>query len=205
MLLEFGVIFEKLDTEEYRSQNDGQNQEDDQCFPFVGFGAVNRQSHGEAAANQHRRVDAAQQNIQVIARRRKRLQVPVSVNEITCKHTAEKHDLGCKKHPHAEPRGLVLLLDIVEVMLPKNFYLRHGPVSPMSKSLQDPFRKRKRLRSLSESVQSFPWEAAREFAIRDLWHPRDFSRQRRRSVKTKSDRSKGADSRQPESKRPPST
>src|SRR6266498_1558121 len=127
MLLEFGVIFEKLDTEEYRSQNDGQNQEDDQCFPFVGFGAVNRQSHGEAAANQHCRVDAAQQNVQLIARRRKRLQVPVSVNEVAGKHTAEEHDLGCEKYPHAEPRGLVLLLDIVEVMGLEWFYLRHGP------------------------------------------------------------------------------
>ena len=92
---------------------------DDQCFPFVGFRAVNRQSHGEAAANQHRRVDAAKPDVQVIARRRKRLQVPVSVNEVARKHTAEKHDLGCEKHPHAEPRGLVLLLDIVEVMLPE--------------------------------------------------------------------------------------
>ena len=68
MLYELRVIFEKLDTEEHRSQNDRQNQEDDQCFPFVGFGAVNCQSHGEAAANQHRRIDSSQYDIEMIAR-----------------------------------------------------------------------------------------------------------------------------------------
>ena len=119
MLLEFGVIFEKLDAKETESQNDGQHQESNQWLPSARFRAIDRQRHGEAAANQHGCIDGPKPQVQVVARAGKRLHVPVSVNEVARKHSAEKHHLRCKKHPHAKPRGLVLLLNIVEVMLSK--------------------------------------------------------------------------------------
>src|SRR5262245_17571973 len=101
MLLEFGVIFVKLDAKESEPQNNGQNQESNQRLPSARFRAIDSQRHGEATANQHGCIDGSKPQVQVVARAGKRLYIPVSVDEVTRKHTAKEHDLRRKKYPHA--------------------------------------------------------------------------------------------------------
>src|SRR5262249_62061488 len=194
MLLEFGVIFEKLDAEENEPQNNRQHQEPNQRLSSTRFRAMNSQSHGEAAADQHRRIRGPKPNVQTVTRSGKRQQVPVSVDKIRRKHAAEKHYLGREKYPHAEPRRLVLLLDTVEVMPSKCFYFRHGLVFRNYKSPPDPSRRRTHLLLPLAPAQSYPWDAAREFPTPGPWRPMDLARQRSHSAKTRSSKPAGADS-----------
>src|SRR5262245_60389187 len=166
---------------------------------------MNSQSHGEAAADQHRRVDGAKPNVQVVTRAGKRQQIPMPVDEISRKHAAEEHHLSREKHPHAEPRSLVLLLDAVEVMPSKCLYLRHGLAFRNYKSPPDPSRRRTRLLSPLAPFQSCPWEAAREFPTPGPWRPKDLPRQRSRSAKTRSSRLAAAHNPPPGLMRRPST
>src|SRR5262249_36163522 len=103
ILFEFGVIFVKLDAEENEPKNDRKHKELNQRLSSTLFRAMNSQSHGEAAADQHRRIGGAKPNVQAVTRSGKRQQVPVPVDKIRRKHAAEKHYLGREKYPHAEP------------------------------------------------------------------------------------------------------
>src|SRR5262245_5752610 len=188
ILFEFGVIFVKLNAEENEPQDDRQHQEPNQRLSSTRFRAMNSQSHGEAAADQHRRIGGAQPNVEAITSTGKRQQIPVPVDEMSGKHAAEEHHLGREKYPHGEPRRLVLLLDTVEVVLSKYFYLRHGLVFRNYKFPPDPSRRRMLLPSPLAPFQSYPWEAAREFPTPGPWRPMDLPQQRSRSAKTRSSR-----------------
>jgi hypothetical protein len=52
----------------------------------------------------------------VVARETERLRVEVPVHGVAEEQAAEEHHLGREERPHPEARGLVLLLEVLEVV-----------------------------------------------------------------------------------------
>src|SRR5262245_12154402 len=72
ILFEFGMVFVKLNAEKNQPQNNRQHQEPNQRLSPTRFRTMNSQSHGEAAADQYRRIDGAEPNVQAVTRAGKR-------------------------------------------------------------------------------------------------------------------------------------
>ena len=79
-------------------------------------GAVHAERHREAAGDQHDGVDAAEPEVELAAPLGEPPRVEVAVDGVERQHPTEEHDLGGEEDPHAEGRGLALLVDVVELM-----------------------------------------------------------------------------------------
>jgi hypothetical protein len=77
---------------------------------------MNRQRHRQAAAEQHEGVDRAKQLDQVRASFGERFGVLESVEQIRKEQPAEEQDFLGEERPHPQLDGVVLLLDVVEMM-----------------------------------------------------------------------------------------
>ena len=77
---------------------------------------ANRQRHRQAAADEHGRVDGAERDVQVVARRGERVRVPRAVDRVDEEQPAEEQNFGEQEDPHPERRRLLLLLEVVEMM-----------------------------------------------------------------------------------------
>ena len=66
--------------------------------------------HEEAGGDEHDRVDAAEPDAELVAAGYERRIVPVAVEQIGEEQSTEEHDFGEQEKPHAEARGLALLL-----------------------------------------------------------------------------------------------
>ena len=86
------------------------------AFAFSHLRGAHRQRHGQAAANQHRGVDGADGDVQHVASRLETGQVEVAIDGVAGEEPAEEHDLGGQENPHAEAGGLVLLLQVLELV-----------------------------------------------------------------------------------------
>ncbi len=96
--------------------SDGQDQERHEGIPFSHLGGAHRQRHGQAAANQHGGVDGADGDVQHVASRLETGQVEVAIDGVAREEPAEEHHLGGEENPHAEAGGLVLLLQVLELV-----------------------------------------------------------------------------------------
>jgi hypothetical protein len=108
VLLKLVQIFCAFDAEKYQPQEDGQQQEAHQPPALVRLRAVHRQGHAQAAADEHCRVNAAEPDVQMVAR--------LAIYRIPQKEAAEEHDLSEQKSPHAKAVGRVLLRHVIELM-----------------------------------------------------------------------------------------
>ena len=77
---------------------------------------MNRENHRQAAREQDERVDAADPKIEMPAGDFEGGRVFDSVDGVAGKNAAEDQDFGCEKHPHAEQRCLLLVLEALEVV-----------------------------------------------------------------------------------------
>ncbi len=117
MVLEFGAVFDVLDPQEDRAEDDGgQNPRHDR-LAALGLGGPHGHGHGQAAADQDGRIDRPQRDVQLMAAQSKGVGVCQAVHHVGREDTAEEHDLGGQEDPHTEERGVSLLLVAVEVVL----------------------------------------------------------------------------------------
>ena len=163
-------------------------EEHHQRLALSGLRAANRHGHGEAAGQQDHGVGGAQANVERAAARLKRGRIERAINRIGREQPAEEHDFGDQEHPDSERVGLVLLLEVLELMghgwaiccltgddCGVRFRQGRPPAS----------RSRKARRSRSECSQNFPSEAERASAIRGRWRPTDSGPRSARSAWTR--------------------
>src|SRR5579871_3857038 len=142
---------------------------------------MDRQGHGQAAADQDDRVNSAEQNVQVMTRRSPSLRILEPIDAVPKEQSAEKHHFGQQKQPHSKRRGFLLLLHIDEVMaqfgmmrvLNRKRLISHSrprfPAPGVSPALQS----RKPLRSRWALLRNSRSAAATAFSIPNRSRPKD--------------------------------
>src|SRR5438128_8968808 len=80
------------------------------------LGGMDRQCHGQAAANQDSSIEGAKEDIEVLTPRYKSPMIGGAIHRITHEQTAKEHNLSQEKGPHTEARCLVLLRRVVKLM-----------------------------------------------------------------------------------------
>src|SRR5919108_4738210 len=93
MLFVLIVVLKRFDRQKYCTQKHRHQQETDQRSVAPELRLMDRQGHGQATAEQHRGVDAAQQQLEMMAPFGEAFIIHDSVSGIAHKQDAEKHDL----------------------------------------------------------------------------------------------------------------
>src|SRR5271157_3198704 len=99
VLLELFVVLDSLDAKEDESKNDGKNQVAQQHGTLGVLGRVDRQNHGQAAADQDSRVGSTQAESQGLAGGAKFGEVLEAVDQIGAEQSTEEHDFGGEENP----------------------------------------------------------------------------------------------------------
>jgi hypothetical protein len=111
-------------------QQHRQHHEPHQGLAIAQLGGAHRQRHSEAAADEDRRVDAAQPDVQVMAAGDEHRREERPVDHIGGEHPAEEHDLGDQEDPHPERSGFALLIEALEMMRQERMRLRRHAAPP---------------------------------------------------------------------------
>ena len=117
MVDELLVILEDLHAEKDRPEQDRQRQENDQPAAVADLRGMHRERHRHAAADQHRGIERADDVIEVMARLGERPGELHPIDRVGGEEPTEEQHFGDEEGPHAEPGGLRLLLDALELML----------------------------------------------------------------------------------------
>src|SRR5271169_4498811 len=132
----------------------------------------------------------------------KRRKIEPSVNGVCGEDSSEEHDFRDQEKPDSEGIGLMLLVEVLELVRHPNgvrvclgFNHRSPPLVHMRKLPRLP----------REFRQSFPWAAGMESSIPIPSRPRDWAPRSDRSAWTTSGKSTESNSRRPRPWRPPRT
>src|SRR5918993_2287901 len=100
--LELGLVLDVLDSEEHQAEQQRRTEipENLPLFPLVR--RVHGQRHGERRRDQHGRVDAAENQVELAAGGRVPRIEPEAVNHVGGEHPAKEHDLLGDEHPHPQ-------------------------------------------------------------------------------------------------------
>ena len=116
VLVELVAVLDRLDPEEDRAEHDREDEEHHLRPAPAELRAVHRERHREARADEDGGVEAAEGDVEVMARLRERLRVREAIHGVHEKEPAEEEDLLRDEHPHAELRGTMLVLGAVELV-----------------------------------------------------------------------------------------
>ena len=111
------VILNPLDSEEAQAEQNRNQQQDHHQLGLARLGCADPQRHGQRAANQYGGIGRSQPDVHLLAAFDEGLIVRGTVHQVGGEQPAEEHDLGQQEHPHAEGRGLLLLLHVGKVVL----------------------------------------------------------------------------------------
>ena len=84
--------------------------ESEQPFAIADLRRIDAHGHGEAGEDQDRRIGGSEADAQRIAAGHEGVVIPVAIEQVGHEQAAEEHDFRQQKEPHAEARGLPLLL-----------------------------------------------------------------------------------------------
>jgi hypothetical protein len=115
-LVEFLFVFDALDAEEGEAEKHGQDEAANHQGAPSGLSAPNGEHHGQAAADEDRRVRGAKAGLNRGAGGSEISKVQAAVNQIGAEQSAEEHDFGSQEDPHTEAGGIALLLRFGEVV-----------------------------------------------------------------------------------------
>src|SRR6185369_560970 len=117
VILVFVVILDRFYAQERQAQDERQSQTEYLRTQLANLREVDGERHRKTAHDQHRRVDCAERDIQVVTAGRERRRILVPVKRVSQKHATKEHDLGHEKDPHAERACLTLLLHVFKMVL----------------------------------------------------------------------------------------
>jgi hypothetical protein len=110
------VVFQEFDSEEYGADQFRQYEVNDEAIYLNTLRSMYGESHAKAAAQQHSRVQASKKDAQVAASFNEGVVIHPTVNDVREEYgTKEKH-FGGQEYPHSCVGGILLLLDIVELV-----------------------------------------------------------------------------------------
>src|SRR5262245_10240501 len=101
-LVEFVAVLEVLDEKEREGTRDRDEEVDSRTVLLTELRGTDRHGRREAREEQHNRVEAADDAIQVVRRLAEHLGVPASVHAVTDEEPAEKEELLPEERPHSE-------------------------------------------------------------------------------------------------------
>ena len=116
VLVKLVRVLDALDAEEHAAEDHRQRDENHDPLARVQLRRVHRERHRQAAADEHGGVDGSERDVEVMARGRERCGIPHPVDRVDDEQRAEEQNFGQQKHPHPERRGLLLLVEVVEVV-----------------------------------------------------------------------------------------
>src|SRR5689334_25064566 len=116
MLVELVFVLDALNAKECKAEEHRQDQHYDQQAATGGLRGPDREDDGQAAADQNGGVGRAERGVDRLAGGSEVAEVHAAVDQVRTKQSAEEHDFGGKEDPHAEVRGVALLLLGGEVM-----------------------------------------------------------------------------------------
>ena len=93
------------------------DQEHDQHGALAFARGVHAHGHGEAAEEQDEGHGRAERSVQAVAAGSKAGVVQRAIDDVCREQAAEEEHLGGEKNPHAEIAGVVLLLEILELVV----------------------------------------------------------------------------------------
>ncbi|MBK6901090.1 MAG: hypothetical protein IPH09_18110 [bacterium] len=116
-MLPFVLVLDALDGQEDAGAKQGRREHLLQPPLLAQLRAAHGHGHGEAADDQHQRVEAAEGLVQELVRVGEDLGVVGPVDGVGAEEPAEQQDLGDQEQPHAELAGIVLLRHRLEMVL----------------------------------------------------------------------------------------
>ena len=116
VLLEFFAILETLDRQKCHTEQYGNDEVADKNFAAAGLRRFHRQYNRKRTDDQYRGIKGSHLDAELLAARRESVEVGEAVHEVGAEHAAEEHDFRHQKQPHAQRRGVLLLLSVGEVV-----------------------------------------------------------------------------------------
>ena len=110
-------VLETLHHHEGRAEREGDEQIADQLATLPQLCRANRQRHREAASHQEHGVDRGERQVQPRTGVLELGRVPQPVGRVRAEQAREEKHFRGQEHPHAQPLGGVLLVQILEVVL----------------------------------------------------------------------------------------
>ena len=116
VMLPLRRVLEVLDHQEGDSQEAGGVEPVDERLDLPQLRGTHSQRHGEGAPDEDDGVESTELDRKLVAAGREGVRVLPAVEQVTHEQAAEEHDLLHQKEPHPEGGGLLLLLEVVEVV-----------------------------------------------------------------------------------------
>src|SRR5918993_2431894 len=150
--LELRLVLDVLDAEEHQAEQERPAEVPEHLPLFSLVRRVHGQRHRERGRDQHGRVDAAENQVELPAGGRISGIEPEAVDHVRGEHPAEEHDLLRDEHPHAQAGRRLLLPERVEVMLQPDVPVRVGVDKCRVRQLWPPCRARSCVSRRSQSA-----------------------------------------------------
>src|SRR5579872_1215776 len=116
MLDEFVAVLDAFDAEENETEQHGGDEAEDEQRTAGGLCGPDRENDRETAADEDSGVGGTESHIDSFAGGGEVRKIPVAIDQVSAKESAEEHDFGGEEDPHAEAGGIALLLGIGEMM-----------------------------------------------------------------------------------------
>src|SRR5271155_1099155 len=116
MLFELVFVFDRLDTEEGKTEKHGDPEHGDQQGSAGGLSGPDGEDHGQTTADEYGGIGGAERSVDGFAGGGEVSEVPPAVNQVGAEQAAKKHDFGGEEDPHAQAGGVALLLRLGEVV-----------------------------------------------------------------------------------------